>query len=121
MKIDVFKKFRLPRPIVCGMVLEITSPKGIRTLNEDTGLYHYNLHTDLKQLYEGDPIELKDGLYWIVDIAKHKTDGLQWNHFLMEIYDDDADILESYQNVNSTDWIPEALPTIKQYFRNITG
>lgn len=121
MKIDVFKQFKLPKPVVCGMVLEITSPKGVRTINEATGLYHYNLHTNLKQLYEGDSIDLTDGLYWIVDISKTKDLGLHWNHFLMEIYEGDADILESYYNEKSTDWIPKALPTIKQHFQLMTG
>ena len=116
MKVDVFKHFKLPKPVVCGLVMEITSPKGIRVKNESTGLYHYNLHTDLKQIYEGEPVELKDGLYWVVDIARDKEEGLQWNHFLLEIYDDDADILESYHNIKSSNWITQALPTIKQHF-----
>lgn len=116
MKIDVFKHFKLPQPVVCGLVMEIISPKGIRTMNEATGVYHYNLHTDLQQIYEGDPAQLQDGLYWIVDIARIKGEGLQWNHFLLEINDGEADILESYYNIKSSDWIPKALPTIKQHF-----
>lgn len=116
MKIDVYKQFKLPKPIVCGMILEVTSPKGIRTLNKDTGLYHYNLHTNLKQIYEGKSTDLPDGLYWVVDIAKTKELGLHWNHFLVEIFEEEADILESYYNVKSTEWIPQALPTIKQHF-----
>lgn len=116
MKIDVFKTFKLPRKVVTGLVHEITSPKGIRTINEQTGLYHYNLHTKLVQIYEGKPIELKDGLYWIVDISKDKDLGLHWNHYVMEVCDGGANIIESYKNVNGSDWIPKALPTIKQYF-----
>lgn len=121
MNIDVFKYFGLPRPVVSGLVLEITSPKGIRTKNETTGLYHYNLHTDIKQIYEGKPVDLKDGLYWIVDTAKSKDLGLHWNHFIMEIIDGEADIIEEYHNQKSTDWIPKAMPTIKQHFQSITG
>lgn len=116
MKIDVFKTFKLPKKTICGLVHRITSPKGIRTLNETTGLYHYNLHTTLKQIYEGDPAELEDGLYWIVDISKDRENSLHWNHYIMEVCDGEADILESYKSVNGTDWIPKALPTIKQYF-----
>lgn len=121
MKIDPYKYFGLPRPVVCGMILEITSPKGIREKRESTGQYHYNLHTDLKQIYEEKSAELKDGLYWVLDISKNKDFGLHWNHFIMEIIDDEADIIEEYHNKKGSDWIPEALPTIKQHFLNITG
>lgn len=120
MKIDVFKRLKLVRPVVCGLVMRITSPKGIRELNEITGLYHYNLHTDLKQIYSStspEATELSEGLYWVVDIAKTKNLGMNWNHYLLKITDNDIEILESYLDVNGTDWIPTALPTIKEYFR----
>lgn len=115
-KIDVFKKYRLAKHIVCGLVLKITSPKGVRTWNESTGLYHYNLHTDLKQVYDGQATELEDGLYWIVCIAKNKELGIHWNHYLLKVAKGSTELVESYLDVKSTDWIPEALPAIKQYF-----
>lgn len=115
MKIDVFKKFKLVKPVVCGLVMRITSPKGIREWNEATQQYHYNLHTDLKQIYDGTPVELATGLYWVVDIAKTKDLGIHWNHYLLNVAEDSAELVESYLDVKGTDWIPEALPTIKQY------
>ena len=119
MKLDPFKKFKLTKLTVCGLVMKITSPKGIRTWNEETQLYHYNLHTDLKQVYshtDAKQVELEPGLYWIVNIAKNKELGIHWNHYILKVTDNDAELLESYLNENSTDWIPTALPTIKEYF-----
>lgn len=114
MRLDPFKKFKLPKPIVCGLVMRITSPKGVREWNDSTQQYHYRLHTDNTHIYEGGAIDLTDGLWWVVDIAKIKDLGMTWNHYLLKVDGDNAEILESYVNVKGTDWIPEALPTIKQ-------
>lgn len=115
MKVDVFKKCKMVKPVVCGLVMKITSPKGIREFREETQLYHYNLHTDLKQIYDGKATELQPGLYWVVDIAKTRDLGIHWNHYILNVTEDNVELLESYLNENSTDWIPQALPTIKQY------
>lgn len=113
MKIDPFKKFKLPHPVVCGLVMKITSPKGIREWNDTTQQYHYKLHTDDTHIYDNASMTLTDGLWWVVDIAKTKDLGLHWNHYLLNVADGNAEILESYLNVKGTDWIPQALPTIK--------
>ena len=117
MKIDVSKKFKFPKPVVCGLVMRITSPKGMREWQEATQRYHYRLHTDNTQIYMGAPVEMTDGLWWVVDIAKTKDLGLHWNHYLIEVQGKDIQVVEQYLNVKSSDWIPEALPTIKSYFR----
>lgn len=118
MKVDLFKKFKLTNPIVCGLVLKVTSPKGIREFREETQMYHYNLHTELKQIYEGTEADLEPGLYWVVNVAKTKQLGLHWNHYLF-IIDEEITLVEKYLNQKSSDWIVDALPTVKGYFRQL--
>ena len=124
---DVFKEFKLPHPVVCGLVMKITSPKGIREFREETQQYHYRLHTDLKQIYDGKPIALEPGIYWVVDVAKTKDLSIQWNHYLFKVSEDPVELTETLKpikrwlNQKSTDWIVEALPHIKKYFLETSG
>ena len=116
MKIDLFKKFKLPKPVLCGLVMKVTSPKGIREFREETGKYHYNLHTDLKQIYEGQAQDLTEGLYWVVNICKRKDEGPKWNHYLFYV-DKEVTLLQSFLDQKTSDWIVDAMPVIKSSFR----
>lgn len=116
MKIDVYRELRLPKPVT-GLIHKITSPKGIRKYLEETQSYKYRLHVDPAIQYEFKPVDLDSGLYWVVDLHRNKDSTLCWNQYLVDITEDDAQIVGSYLNQKNSDWIVEALPTIKKYFR----
>lgn len=123
MKIGMFKHLHVPKPVVGGLVLQVTSPKGIRQFREETQRYHYNLHTnwimtlDDRQDNCKDPIDLGKGLYWLVAICRSKELGLHWNHYIFKVDENGLEELGSYTNQLSSDWIVEALPAIKRYFK----
>ena len=116
-EIDFYKEFELPRPVACGLVNKITSPKGIRTKNEQTGNYHYQLHTDLKQIYEaGIPANVDEGLYWVMDVYKYKG-SMTWNHYLFVVESDGTIYpIAEFLDYSDSSWIKEAINIIKDHF-----
>lgn len=114
---DFYEEFKLPRPVLCGLVHKITSPKGIRQLNEETQQYHYHLHNDLIQIYKKDETALVDaGIYWIMDVYKSPT-GQQWNHYLFIVEPDGVIYpVAEFLHCNDSTWIKRALPYIKDFY-----
>ena len=116
-EIDFYKEFALPRPVQCGLVHKITSPKGIRLKDDKTGLYHYRLHNDLVQIYEGKPALVEKGLYWVMDV--YKLQGtMTWNHYLFVVEPDGTvyPISEFLYYQDST-WIKESINIIKDWYK----
>lgn len=120
-EVDFYKEFGLPMPVLCGLVNKITSPKGIRTKNEETGNYHYQLHSDLKQIYEeGICAEVDEGLYWVMDVYKSRG-SLVWNHYLFVMESDGMVYpIAEFLDYSDSSWIKEAINIIKDCFNGDT-
>lgn len=113
--LDFYKKFRLPQP-VCGLVNKVTSPKGIRK-QEEGGFYSYHLHTDLVCIYKGEATRLDPGIYWVLDVCK-PDDCMEWYQYLFVVEDDDAVYpVAEYLRQTGSEWILDAQPIIKKYFK----
>lgn len=123
MKVNVFKELNAPSYITGGMLLKVTSPKGIRVFREETQQYHYRLHTETIQLYDDRDknrdieADIAPGLYWAVIICRTKDLGINWNHYLFKVTEDKIEWVESYLNQRDSSWILEAMPSIKKYFK----
>ena len=116
-EIDFYTEFGLPMPVACGLVNKITSPKGIRTKNDKTGIYHYQLHTDLKQIYEdGRAASVDEGLYWVMDVYKLRG-TMTWNHYLFVVESDGTTYpIAEFLDYTDSSWIKEAIEIIKDCF-----
>lgn len=115
LSIDFYKALKLPKPIICGLVNKITSPRGKRKLN-DYDLYEYHLtDTELIQIYDGKPATVDPGLYWIMDIYR-SDDGLKWNHYLVVVEEDCFHLIKRFSKAVDSTWLRKAMPYIKSYF-----
>lgn len=113
LEIDFYKELKLPKPVKCGLVNKIISPKGVRRLNQ-YNQYEYRLKDELIQIYDGEPAQLDPGLYWAMDI--YDRDGLRWNHYLIIVEEDCFYPIAEFLNARDTAWIKQALPYIKAFF-----
>lgn len=115
-RIDFFKTFNLVPP-VCGLVNKVTSPKGVRRI-EDDGYTHYELHSDLISTYKGEALALESGLYHVVDIGSVQG-RLNWNHYLF-ILDTEgyAYPIAEYLDQPNSSWIAQAIKLVKRYFQD---
>lgn len=114
LEIDFYKEFELPTP-TCGLVSKITSPKGIRKLNENDR-YEYHLKDELIQIYDGKPASVPAGIYWVMDIYKDREHTMRWNHYLIVVEEDSFYAVAEFLNCEDSTWIRQALPYIKDYF-----
>jgi len=124
MLIDVFERLKTPKPVVGGVLLKVVSPKGIREFREETQRYHYKLHTQTILIFDDrqdnvdKPVDIGEGLYWVVAICRSKDLGLHWNHYIFKANDEGkTKVLGKYFNQMDSSWIVEALPEIKRYFK----
>lgn len=116
LEIDFYKELNLPE-VFTGLVNKVTSPKGMRKLNE-MDRYEYRLKDELIQVYEGEPALVDEGIYWVMDIFKFEG-SLKWNHYLVVVEDDCFyPVAEFLECVDST-WIPDAIPYLKDYFAGV--
>lgn len=115
---DFYKELKLPRPVTCGLVNKVTKPKGKRTFNEDINDYYYELNHDLIQVYDhGDgEVALEPGLYWVMDIYKHKHE-MHWNHYLI-ILEGDGSVypVAEYLDCHNSKWVKKAVKITEAYF-----
>lgn len=114
LEIDFYSELRLPRPMTCGLVHKVTSPKGERRLN-DNDQYEYRLKNDLIQIYDGKPAIVTPGIYWVMDIYKI-GDCLKWNHYLVIVEEDCFYPVAEFLECTDSSWIKDALPYIKDYY-----
>ena len=113
---DFYKELELPTPVLCGLVQKVTAPKGKRTMNESIHQYSYELHTDLVNIYDFEETPYEPGLYWVMDVYKHKS-VLRWNHYLIIIEDDGTVYaVGEYLNCHDTTWIKKAVKVVNAYF-----
>lgn len=114
LEIDFYEELEMPKPIVCGLVNKILSPKGIRKLNKND-LYEYHLKSELTQVYDGKAANVDKGIYWVMDIYR-RVNELKWNHYLVIVEDDCFYPIAEFLDCHDSTWIKDAIPYIKAYF-----
>ena len=114
MKVDFFKKFDLLNP-VCGLVSKITSPKGIKSMENDEIIY--KLHSEPTWVYNREPApSIKRGIYWVMNVCKVK-DRLTWCHYLFIVRKDKTVFpVAEYLYCEDTSWIKQAIKVIKKFY-----
>lgn len=119
-RIDFYKECKLPRPVLCGLVQKIKSPKGIRTVTtnlQGKEVYDYKLDVDLIEIYGYDKnIRMEAGLYWVMDIYRYDHNMI-WNHYLI-ILDEEGEVypVAEFLNCHDSQWMKKAIKPIKSYF-----
>lgn len=124
--IDFYNTLKLPKPVLCGLVHKITSPKGMKKFDETIHKEVYHLHNDLVQIWPNKPNSaIEPGLYWVMDLFRNinKIDSevisfMQWNHYIVVLNKDlSMYVVAEFLDCHDSEWIKSAIPVIKKYFK----
>lgn len=108
--VNFFRLFHLGSPVT-GLVMKITSPKGIRTLTVSG--YSYDLHEDLCSYEKDKALRITPGLYHVIGIG-YVSERIVWNHYLLMADTEEILPVGEYLDQPDSSWILQAIPIIKK-------